>query len=143
VSADELPSRTADRASKRQWLGFGALFGTIGTLGIVAGLFLLTPLLACACTPVSQTPDVGSPAEGIVIAVDSSGLTDVRGFTLRTSDGQSFAFVLGTLENATEFPPGHLAEHQATSQPVRVSFRTEDGERVVYRLEDASGAGAT
>jgi hypothetical protein len=54
-------------------------------------------------------------------------------------------FKLGALENATQFTPSHLAEHQATSVPVRVFFVDQDGEHVVYRLEDAlSGSpGAT
>ena len=98
--------------------------------------------LASGCQPLASsvpvaTPDVASPVDGVVISVDASGLTDVRGFVLRASGGFSFDFVLGPLENATEFPPGHLAEHQATSQPVRVYFRVENGRRVVYRLEDA------
>jgi hypothetical protein len=40
------------------------------------------------------------------------------------------------LENPTEFPPGHLAEHLASSEPIRAYFREADGKRVVYRLED-------
>ena len=78
----------------------------------------------------------------MVIAVDSSGLTDVQGFTLRVSGGFSYEFELGTLENATEFPPGHIAEHQATSQLVRVFFRTENGVHIAYRLEDATPPGS-
>jgi hypothetical protein len=43
---------------------------------------------------------------------------------------------MGPLENGAAFPPGHLAEHQATAEPVRVSFRLEDGARVAYRIDD-------
>lgn len=102
---------------------------------------LLGALLVAACGYVSSpppTPGVVSPVVGIVIAVDSFGLADVRGFTLRPSDGGgfNFGFKLGPLENATEFSPSHLAEHMASSEPIRVYFRTENGEHVVYRLED-------
>jgi hypothetical protein len=83
----------------------------------------------------SIVPD--SPVAGIVVAVDSVGLDQVRGFTLRTNDGETIEFALGTLENATDFPPGHLKEHQATSSPVLVFFRPENGALVVYRIEDA------
>jgi len=83
------------------------------------------------------TPDIGSPVDGVIVSVDASGLADVRGFVLRTAGGFAFDFTLGDLENATQFPPGHLAEHQATSQPVRVFFRVEGDARLVYRLEDA------
>ena len=74
---------------------------------------------------------------GIVVSVASTGLTSVHGFTLRTTSGETLEFTLGDLENPTQFAPGHLAEHQATSSPIRVSFRLENGSRVVYRLEDA------
>ena len=61
----------------------------------------------------------------------------MNGFDLRTTDQGTLAFALGDLDNGAEFPPGHLVEHQATAQPVRVWYRTEDGERVAVRLEDA------
>jgi hypothetical protein len=77
--------------------------------------------------------------DGVVVAVDAVSLTDVRGFTLRTSDGESVDFELGALENATQFSPSHLKEHQATSEPIRVWFRVEHGARVAYRIEDAPG----
>lgn len=90
----------------------------------------------CACTPLPSFPV--SPIEGIVVSVDSTGLGQVRGFDLRSKSGTTH-FQIGSLENPTEFTPGHLAEHQATSSPVRVYFRVEDGghSAVVYRLEDA------
>jgi hypothetical protein len=46
---------------------------------------------------------------------------------------------MGPLENAAEFSPSHLSEHLATSEPVRAWFRVENGQRIVYRLEDAPG----
>jgi hypothetical protein len=77
--------------------------------------------------------------EGVVVAVDSSSLADVRGFTLRRVGGEMLVFRIGELENGDEFPPGHLAEHQATAQPVRVWYRLEGDERFAFRLEDAGG----
>jgi hypothetical protein len=99
--------------------------------------------VACSCQPVSSappvhTPVVVSPVNGIVVSVDSAGLADVRGFVLRVPGGSAVDFVLGPLENPTEFPPGHLSEHLATSQPVRVYFLVQSGERVVFRLEDGA-----
>jgi hypothetical protein len=82
-------------------------------------------------------PDL-SQATGVIVAVDSAGLGDVRGFTLRQLGGQTMEFRLGELENATDFPPGHLAEHQATAEPVLVLYRMEGDERFAVRLEDAS-----
>ena len=79
----------------------------------------------------------GEEAVGIVTSIDSGGLSAVRGFTLRTSDGEELEFRIGALENGTEFPPGHLTEHQSLATLIRVWFREENGERVAFRLEDA------
>jgi hypothetical protein len=79
----------------------------------------------------------GDQAVGIVTSIDSEGLTAVRGFRLRTQDGLDLQFAIGTLENGAEFPPGHLAEHQALASPVRVWYRTDGDTNVAFRLEDA------
>lgn len=76
--------------------------------------------------------------EGVIVAVDSAGLADIRAFTLRRPGGETLVFRLGELENAVDFPPGHLAEHQATAQPVVIYYRMEGNERFAVRLEDAA-----
>jgi hypothetical protein len=107
-------------------------------VALVAGM----TLAGCGSSPASAeagmaSATVASPVTGILVKIDSLGLTKVRGFTLRTDGGAEIPFTIGTLENGAEFPPGHLAEHMATSSPVRVFFREEGGEPVVYRIEDA------
>ena len=61
----------------------------------------------------------------------------VKGFSLRTVDGDDLTFVLGTLENGADFPPGHLTEHMTSADPILVYFRVENGALVVYKLDDA------
>ena len=78
-----------------------------------------------------------SPVEGVPIDIEAEGFTEVTAFTLRTDDGQQLRFVLGPLENPTEFPPTHLAEHLAGSTRIVVYFRPDGGDEVAYRLEDA------
>jgi hypothetical protein len=80
---------------------------------------------------------LSSPVVGQLVRIDSSGLPKVAGFRLRTGDGTELDFRIGVLENGAEFPPGHLTEHMALGTPIRVFFRLEGGEPVVYRLEDA------
>jgi hypothetical protein len=99
-------------------------------------LGLAVALAACGGRVV-VTPAPASPVTGKIVAIDSAGLTDVKGFTLRTADGREVPFTIGVLENGATFPPGHLAEHMASASDVRVSFRQEGGRLVVYRLEDA------
>lgn len=128
----------------RKWFFFAVLVA-ISFVGLFVALIAVTLPKSCGGTSLAggcgqPTPDVTSPVDGVVIAVDSSGLSDVRGFTLRPGSSPfSFGFVLGALENTADFSPSHLAEHQASSEPIRVWFRVEGGERVVYRLEDAPG----
>ena len=105
-------------------------------LAILLAVALVVVVLAVAAATVLGGP--GRQAEtGIVVAVEATSLSDVSGFSIRTSDGRTVDFRIGRLENAATFPPGHLAEHMATTSKVRVFFRDEGGEHVVYRLEDA------
>lgn len=106
-------------------------------LAAAAVVVLMAIVLAASRGSMPGGSVPASPVKGVVISVDSAGLADVRGFELRTSEGQVLAFSVGSLENGAEFPPGHLAEHVATSQPVRVFFRTAGAELVAYRIEDA------
>ena len=105
---------------------------------VVVGVGLVIALVAAGAflaTTLGQPPRQAET--GVVIAVDSTSLTDVKGFTIRTPDGRTVVFTLGPLENASQFAPGHLNEHVATAVPVLVTYRDENGQRVVVRLEDA------
>ncbi len=78
-----------------------------------------------------------SPITGVIVAVDSRGLDDVRGISLRTDEGTILIFDLREMRDTATFPLGHLAEHQATAESVRVSFRVEDGVLVATAIDDA------
>jgi hypothetical protein len=83
-------------------------------------------------------PIAPTAATGIVTAVDQPSLTDVRGFTLRTSAGTEMTFSIGDLELTDgAFPANHLREHMATSSPVKVAFETNGSKRIATRLTDA------
>jgi hypothetical protein len=108
---------------------------------IVVGAGLVIAFVAAAAFVITTAAQPPRQTEtGVVIAVDSTSLTNVKGFTIRTPDGRTVAFKLGQLENASQFAPGHLNEHIATAIPVLVTYQDKDGERVVVRLEDAPGA---
>lgn len=126
-------------------LVIGRWVGRVSLLLAIAGV-----VVACTSTATSSPSSPGasasaasfptSPVVGVVTHVDATGLASVKGFTLRTAGGTVLDFAIGTLENGAEFPPGHLVEHQATADPVRVSFRVEGSVLVAYRIEDATSA---
>lgn len=117
-----------------------ALAATLLVAGVAAcGAPSATGAPATAAVP-SGAPVPGgqlaSPVVGKLTKLDSQGLTKVTGFRLRLDSGEEVDFSIGLLENGSQFPPGHLAEHMATSSAVKVFFRDEGGAHVVYRLED-------
>jgi len=97
-------------------------------------LAILIVLAAVACAPADGT------AIGIVTSIDSAGLGGVRGFILRTENGETLDFTIrGPVAlDGDAFPPDHLREHMASAESIAVAYRTEGGLRVVVRLTDAS-----
>ena len=133
------PGPATDRR-ERSWPIRRLLAGVAGVSVVVIALavFASVPRGACGCSQTAP-PLPPSPVEGVVLAVQSTGLNDIQGFTLRLADGSSVELRLGILENATDFSPSHLAEHQLTGVPVRASYRLLNDVPTVYRLEDAEG----
>ena len=98
------------------------------------GFVLAISLAVAACGSADRT------AAGVVIALDATG-GQVRSFTLRTADGETLPFVIGSLvTDADAFPAAHLSEHAATLGPIVVAYRVEAGRNVAYRLVDAPAA---
>ena len=110
-----------------------------------ARLIVVTSVAAAAVLGgTGGPPPATTLVVGVVVAVDSAGLTEVRGLHApRRRRPDARRSTCGALENGAEFPPGHLVEHQATAQPVRVWYRDARAGRVAIRLEDApAGVGA-
>lgn len=104
------------------------------TATILGALFLAAALAAGACG------DPGKSAAGLVVAVDAPA-GDVTGFTLRTQQGETIPFVIGTLEvDGAAFAASHLVEHAVTLEPIAVGYRVRDGKNVVHRMVDAPWA---
>jgi hypothetical protein len=103
---------------------------------LAAGVFVVAVVSAVALFVASGR---GARTElsttGVIVGVQAE---DVRSFSLRTETGQVVEFMIGTLQNPTEFPPSHLAEHQATGQPVRVRYLQQGESKVAVRIDDAS-----
>jgi hypothetical protein len=98
-----------------------------------------SPSASASATPTASAiaaPE--SPVEGLVVAIEQTGLNDVQGFTIRTESGESWTFRIGQLDNGDVFPPSHLNAHQADAYPVLVTFHVEGDELVATRLEDGT-----
>lgn len=99
----------------------------------VASLSLAIAIAFAACGPAPRT------VAGFVVDVKSTSLTEIQSFTIRTQEGQELVFRVGTLElDGGAFPAGHLREHMALNQAIAVAYHEEGGERVAYRLVDAT-----
>jgi hypothetical protein len=102
---------------------------------------LLAAAAAVVLVVVVAAMALGGPGRrvetGVVVAVQATSLSDVRGFSIRTSDGRTVDFRMGRQENASQFAPSHLAEHKVTLQPVQVTYVDQDGAHVAVRLDDA------
>jgi hypothetical protein len=116
---------------RRTRILFAALLIAV-VLGTALAAFLLSDPSELDLPPGTES------MTGVVVQVDGSGgLGNVSGFVLRQPGGELAEFSLRELRNGTQFPPGHLAEHQATAEPVQVWFRMDGDERLALRLEDA------
>jgi hypothetical protein len=116
---------------RRTRIGFVGIL--VALVAVVGGIALFLP----GTVNQRHQPVEPEPMIGVIVAVDAEGLGSVRGFTLRQAGGEEVAFDLSALENGVAFPPGHLAEHQATAEPVRVWYRDDAGTLLAIRVEDA------
>jgi len=105
------------------------------------GALLAAAAVAAVLLAVIGTTVFGGPGRrvevGVVVAVQATSLTNVEGFSIRTEDGRTVDFRVGTIDNANQFPPGHLAEHKVSLVPIRVTYVEESGALVAVHLEDA------
>jgi hypothetical protein len=102
---------------------------------------LLAAVVAVIALAVVLATVLGGPGRrvetGIVVAVEATSITSVQGFSIRTADGRTVDFRVGTLENASAFPPGHLATHKVSLVPIQVTYVDRDGGHVAVALVDA------
>lgn len=119
--------------------------GTRSSAGRPAGVprlaILIAAVAAVVVLAVAATTILGGPGRqvetGIVVAVQATSLSDVQGFSIRTADGRTVDFRVGTIEDAATFAPGHLAEHKVSLVPIRVTYVDDGGSHLAVRLEDA------
>lgn len=102
-----------------------ALLLPIAVVVIVAGL-------------VAGCGDGEKTVTGVILDVESSSLTELDSFTLRSNDGVTL--VLVSVQDAPTNPlegifPGHLLGHMQAAEQVTVHYREEGGAFLAVRLE--------
>jgi hypothetical protein len=78
-------------------------------------------------------------ATGIVIDVQSSSLTTLDTFSLRTNDGETLVFHVAPDANPDPqeaFVGGHLRSHLVAASQVKIYYREESGDLLAMRIED-------
>jgi hypothetical protein len=105
-----------------------------------ATLCVIAALLLVACgdqAEPSSDPTAQAPQEvtGVIVDIDSAGLGEVRSFELKSGD-ETFEILIDPQVDYG-FNLGHLNEHLAGGQPVRVQIEERDGKLFARRIDDA------
>lgn len=103
-------------------------------LRLAALLLAAAALVACR-----QPGQIGPPApdrvEGVVIAVDSESLGDVRSFTLKDGDQIYEIHIADDVDYG--FALSHLQEHLTSNEPVAVDLEERDDDKLyALSIED-------
>jgi hypothetical protein len=96
------------------------------------GVIVAATGAACGSRGLGERPD---EVVGVVVDVESEGLGNVTSFEVR-SEGTSYAIFVDP-EATYSFPPSHLSDHLASSEPVRVGLTERDGRLYATSIEDA------
>jgi hypothetical protein len=95
-------------------------------------------IVGCAAPPAAADTHT---IRGVLLEVQSAGIQQVDGFTLRTDDGQELSFVAAPNFNAGAthvMTPGHMRQHMALADAVVVTYREQNGKLVALSATDAS-----
>ena len=87
-----------------------------------------------ACARADERP-ARETVVGVVVAVDSPALNEVRSFELRDGDRVLEIAIDPTITYS--FPVGHLQTHRVTSEPVRVEVERRGRRLYAVEIEDA------
>jgi hypothetical protein len=88
--------------------------------------------IACGARSDQTPPD---EITGVVVDVEAEGLGHVTSFDVRSS-GTTYEIFIDS-GTTYSFPPSHLSDHLASSEPVRIGITQRDGRLYATSIEDA------
>ena len=100
----------------------------------LAAVALSLALAFGACSS-DEPPDAPDQVTGVLTDVESFGIGDIRGFTVK--DGSETFEVKIDPEVEYGFDLGHLQEHLSGSLPVTVELEERDGVLYALSIDDA------
>jgi hypothetical protein len=99
---------------------------------------LVAVTFAGACSSSAGPSPSPLTALGLVITTTGPDSATVDTFTLRTNQGQTIDFTVGTLDLSDGgLPAPHLREHQVAGTPTLVYYVVQDGKDVAIKYYDA------
>jgi len=102
----------------------------------VVGVVATVDPAAQASPAATSTKATAKPGKSAAPTANPT-FSEVRGFTLLTTGGETLTFTIGELDNPDDFPAVSLYDRLTTQDPIRVFFTVEGDTLVVYHLEDA------
>ena len=96
-------------------------------------------VIATACGGGGGSDGGERSVEGIILDVQSTSLTQIQSFTMRTNDGDTLVFHVAPdarPDPQEGFVPGHLRSHAVAAEQVKVYYREENGDLLATRLVD-------
>lgn len=99
---------------------------------------ILGPLVCLLAFTACSDSGTGTPDEivGVVTKVESSGLTQVEGFTVRAEGGNELYEIKVDDDTNFAFPPAHLNEHRVSGEPVAVEVDNRSGSLFATTIDD-------
>lgn len=93
---------------------------------------LLVALVLASC---SDSKGPGDEVTGVVVDIESAGLGQVEGFTLKAGDDTFEILIDPDVDYG--FNLDHLHEHRASADPVKVELDDRSGDLYALSIEDA------
>ena len=101
------------------------------TLGILALLLLLST--ACGGGETGDNVTGAKQVRGQIVEVVARNIAEIELLTIRDDTGREYTF---TTEEAVEFTPSHLKEHQLLGQSVLIKYVDQGGRFVAVEMGD-------